>query len=46
MMRHASDAGLPFGGVGSTGMGAYHGAFGFAELTHRRSIYVEPAAAI
>jgi aldehyde dehydrogenase (NAD+) len=44
VMLHASDAGLPFGGVGTSGMGAYHGAFGFAELTHRRSVYEQPVA--
>lgn len=42
VMLHAGDAGLPFGGVGTSGMGAYHGAFGFAELTHRRAVYVQP----
>ncbi len=29
---------LPFGGVGASGMGSYHGHFGFLELSHRRSI--------
>jgi aldehyde dehydrogenase (NAD+) len=42
VMLHATDANLPFGGVGTSGMGAYHGAFGFAELTHRRSVYEQP----
>ena len=26
---------LPFGGVGPSGMGAYHGKFGFEEFSHR-----------
>ncbi len=26
---------LPFGGVGPSGMGAYHGRFGFEEFSHR-----------
>merc|ERR1711904_344536 len=29
---------LPFGGVGESGMGAYHGKFGFDEFSHKRSI--------
>ncbi len=29
---------LPFGGVGASGMGSYHGYHGFLELSHRRSI--------
>ena len=31
-------AGLPFGGVGASGTGLYHGEFGFASLTHQRTI--------
>jgi len=29
---------LPFGGVGASGMGAYHGRWGFEAMSHRRSI--------
>ena len=29
---------LPFGGVGDSGMGAYHGRAGFEQLSHRRSV--------
>jgi aldehyde dehydrogenase (NAD+) len=29
---------LPFGGVGSSGMGAYHGRWGFEEFSHRKSV--------
>ena len=29
---------MPFGGVGESGMGGYHGEAGFAEFTHKRSI--------
>ena len=32
-LLHAA-AGLPFGGVGASGMGAYHGAAGFERLSH------------
>jgi coniferyl-aldehyde dehydrogenase len=30
---------LPFGGVGASGMGAYHGPEGFRNLSHPRAIY-------
>ena len=30
---------LPFGGVGASGMGAYHGPEGFRSLSHSRAIY-------
>ncbi|MBC6982591.1 coniferyl aldehyde dehydrogenase [Caulobacter sp. 17J80-11] len=30
---------LPFGGTGTSGMGNYHGAEGFRELSHARSVY-------
>lgn len=29
---------LPFGGVGPSGMGAYHGKFGFEEFSHGKSV--------
>ena len=29
---------LPFGGVGASGMGAYHGQWGFEALSHRRAV--------
>lgn len=34
---HASVQDLPFGGVGSSGMGAYHGRASFLTFTHRKS---------
>jgi aldehyde dehydrogenase (NAD+) len=37
---HSSDTGLPFGGVGSSGIGRYHGVHGFRELSHARSVFV------
>jgi aldehyde dehydrogenase (NAD+) len=29
---------LPFGGVGPSGMGAYHGEWGFQQLSHRKAV--------
>jgi aldehyde dehydrogenase (NAD+) len=34
---------LPFGGVGDSGMGAYHGRWGFETLSHRRAVLSKPA---
>jgi aldehyde dehydrogenase (NAD+) len=33
---------LPFGGVGPSGIGAYHGKFGFEEFSHRKSVMTKP----
>jgi aldehyde dehydrogenase (NAD+) len=32
---------LPFGGVGASGMGAYHGRTGFETFSHRKSVLVK-----
>jgi aldehyde dehydrogenase (NAD+) len=37
---HYLDERLPFGGVGTSGMGRYHGVHGFRELSHARSVVV------
>src|SRR5271155_3958669 len=37
-----STARLPFGGVGASGMGAYHGRWGFDEFSHRKSVLTKP----
>lgn len=34
--------GLPFGGVGSSGMGAYHGRWGFDTFSHRKAVLRKP----
>jgi aldehyde dehydrogenase (NAD+) len=34
---------LPFGGVGASGMGAYHGKWGFETLSHRRAVLSKTA---
>ena len=35
---HLATSEMPFGGVGESGMGSYHGETGFLEFTHMRSI--------
>ena len=39
---HVSAEDLPFGGIGPSGMGAYHGPEGFREFSHARAIYTQP----
>lgn len=40
---HYMDKALPFGGVGESGMGHYHGEYGFRELSHARAVaYARP----
>jgi coniferyl-aldehyde dehydrogenase len=39
VMTHAFAENLPFGGVGASGMGSYHGKAGFINFSHARSIY-------
>ncbi len=36
---HTGQADLPFGGVGPSGMGAYHGREGFRQFSHARGIH-------
>ena len=36
---HAFQHDLPFGGVGNSGMGSYHGEEGFRELSHARAVF-------
>ena len=38
---HFAHEGLPFGGVGASGMGAYHGETGFRTFSHRKGVYVQ-----
>lgn len=35
---HVASGQLPFGGVGSSGMGSYHGKAGFLEFSHKKSV--------
>jgi aldehyde dehydrogenase (NAD+) len=34
---------LPFGGVGPSGIGAYHGEWGFQTFSHRKAVLAKPA---
>ncbi len=38
-LMHVAQETLPFGGVGASGMGAYHGRAGFERFTHARSVF-------
>jgi aldehyde dehydrogenase (NAD+) len=40
-IMHVSNPNLPFGGVGQSGMGAYHGEAGFETFSHRRSVHTK-----
>ena len=37
-LMHISNPNLPFGGVGNSGIGSYHGAFGFETFSHRKAV--------
>ena len=39
---HVSVDDIPFGGVGKSGYGAYHGERGFKEFSHERSVLIMP----
>ncbi|MBC7456663.1 MAG: aldehyde dehydrogenase family protein [Bdellovibrionaceae bacterium] len=38
LIVHLANHNLPFGGIGTSGQGRYHGYFGFLELSHQRAI--------
>ncbi|MFN3312772.1 MAG: coniferyl aldehyde dehydrogenase [Hyphomonas sp.] len=38
---HVAQEDLPFGGVGPSGMGAYHGKDGFLEFSHPKAVYTQ-----
>ncbi|WP_283612287.1 aldehyde dehydrogenase family protein [Mycobacterium sp. G7A2] len=42
LLFHFATHKLPFGGVGPSGLGAYHGKFGFEEFSHRKSVMTKP----
>lgn len=39
---HISQEELPFGGIGPSGMGAYHGEIGFRTFSHAKAVYSQP----
>jgi aldehyde dehydrogenase (NAD+) len=41
-LLHLTVPSLPFGGVGPSGLGAYHGKFSFETFSHRKSVLVKP----
>ncbi len=40
---HVFQHDMPFGGIGNSGMGSYHGIEGFRELSHARAVFAERA---
>lgn len=42
---HISSSKVPFGGVGESGMGSYHGEAGFKMFSHKKSLLVQPEKA-
>jgi len=43
---HFSNEALPFGGVGASGIGAYHGERGFLTFTHEKAVFSQPRFAL
>jgi aldehyde dehydrogenase (NAD+) len=43
LIYHVLAPGLPFGGVGTSGSGAYHGRWGFETFSHRKAVLRKPA---
>ena len=41
-IMHIANENLPFGGVGNSGMGSYHGRLSFEAFSHRRAVVVTP----
>jgi aldehyde dehydrogenase (NAD+) len=39
VIQHAAERNLPFGGVGPSGQGSYHGHYTFLAFSHQRSVY-------
>jgi len=40
-LLHVACEGLPFGGIGASGMGSYHGEARFLTFSHRRSVFLQ-----
>lgn len=41
VVMHVAQEELPFGGVGPSGMGSYHGHDGFLEFSHKKAVYTQ-----
>ncbi len=46
VLWHGAHENLPFGGVGNSGMGRYHGYDGFLEFSHQKSVLRHPKLSI
>lgn len=40
-LLHVAVEELPFGGIGASGIGAYHGEIGFQTFSHRKSVFLQ-----
>lgn len=40
-LLHVAQERLPFGGIGDSGMGAYHGQFGFDTMSHLKPVFLQ-----
>ena len=40
-LLHYAIEDLPFGGVGPSGMGAYHGEEGFRQFSHAKGVFIQ-----
>ena len=38
---HFSDYNLPFGGVNTSGLGSYHGIYGFKAFSHEKGVFIQ-----
>ena len=43
---HFCNEELPFGGVGASGIGAYHGERGFRTFSHEKAVFIQPRFAL
>jgi len=41
VMLHGMNMHMPFGGTGDSGVGAYHGFYGFTEFSHKKTVLVQ-----
>jgi len=41
LIMHLANGNLPFGGIGNSGMGNYHGHFGFVTFSHQRAVLTQ-----